>query len=346
MSMRVEIPVEILRDRDGSEKAELVLRLISFFREARHDWALSPSDVDAVYEFCRRHVPTLAQAYLLLAQKASMAHFWAPHSSSSGTVKITSETLKDDVGDLERSAVLVVENAIYDWQMIEALARILGCSDVVQAKVDNRLDVYNGGGKDGAFRHAIDQIARFSRIRRVVLVVDSDRFHPGETTESHQRAGEMEDRGGHAHVLRFREMENYIPTRVLARQAKKTSSQAGMAKRLESLNRLSDEQRAYFDIKHGFKGKSTKGSRDARKKPRHPGKSGTTFHVPSQHRGLYDNVDERDLIALREGFGTDLPNLFLQEVQTGGVSEKDLESLGADATQELRLMLDKIRKVI
>nr|WP_240449165.1 hypothetical protein [Streptomyces harenosi] len=344
--MRVEIPVDLLRDQEGNENAELVLKLISFFREARHDWVLSPRDVDAVDEFCRRHVPTLAQVYLLLAQKASGMNVWSPSGASSGVVRITRETLKDDVRDLERPAVLVVENALYDWQMIEALARLLGCDDVIDAKEGSRLDVYNGGGKDGAARYAVDQVARFARIKRVVLVIDSDSYHPGQRTENHNKADAVARAGGYSHVLSFREMENYVPNRVLARQAKNSAAHANMARRLESLKRLSAEQRAHFDMKYGFKGKPKKKSEESKKKPRHAGKVAKTYHVPPQHRGLYDGVDERDLINLQEGFGTDLPGLFLREVRNGGIAERDLDGLELGATEELRLMLRKIRNVI
>ncbi|MEU4048797.1 hypothetical protein AB0F09_06225 [Streptomyces olivaceus] len=347
LKMRVEIPVELFRDQEGNENTELVLKLIRFFREARHEWVLSPRDVDAVRDFFLHHVPTFAQVYLLLAQKASgKSYAWAPSGLSSGVVRVSRETLQNDVSDLERPALLVVENASYDWQMIEALAHLLGCDDIVLAKDENRLEIYNGGGKDGATRHAVEQLEKFTRTKRVILVIDSDRFHPGEQTDNHEKANAVERAGGYIHVLAFREMENYIPNRVLARQAKRSSAQAGMAKRLESLKKLTMDQRAHFDMKYGFRAKSIRKAADPKKKPRHPGSVGRTFQVSPQHRGLYDDVHERDLIVLSEGFGTDLPGLFFQEVRAGGISEGDLDGLGLGATQELRSMFGKIRKVI
>ncbi|MFH9731318.1 hypothetical protein [Streptomyces sp. NPDC017260] len=334
-------------DREGNENAELVLELISFFRKARHEWVLSPRDVDFVDKFCRHHVPTLAQVYLLLAQKASrMAHAWVPRDANANVVRVSRGTLEGDVRDLERSAVLVVENANYDWQMIEALANLLGCEDIVAAKKDNRLGVYNGGGKHGASQHAVEQVATFTRTKRVVLVIDSDSYRPGERTNNHNQADAVVSEGGHSHVLRFREMENYIPNRALARQAKNSGAHARMAKRLESLKQLTAEQRAHFDMKYGFKGKPRKGPESSNRKPRRSGKAGQTYQVPPQHRDLYDGVDERHLITLQEGFGTDLPAFFLQEVRKGGISERDLDGLALGAADELRSMLDKIRNVI
>ncbi|MFJ3926592.1 hypothetical protein [Streptomyces sp. NPDC090022] len=341
--MRVEIPVDLLKGRQGDENAELILKLIAFFREARHEWAISPRDVDAVHTFLERHLPVLAQSYLLLAQKASMAQAWAPHEGTAGMVRVTGETLTADIRDLERPAVLVVENAIYDWQMIEALARLLGCEDVIDAKAGSRLGVYNGGGKDGATVHAVDQAAQFSRTKRVVLVIDSDSFHPMDRTDNHEKAEAAAREGVSAHVLSFREMENYIPNRVLARQPKKTVGMSSMAKRLESLKTFSPAQRAHFDMKHGFKGKQQKG---ADQKGRHSKKAGATYVIPPRHGDLYDEVAEQDLITLQEGFGTDLPGLFLQEVMRGGISERDLDGLGPGAKQELRSMFETIRGVI
>ncbi|GAA2250577.1 hypothetical protein GCM10010232_43130 [Streptomyces amakusaensis] len=341
--MRVEIPVDLLKDRQGDENAELILKLIAFFREARHEWVISPHDVDAFQAFLQRHVPTLAQIYLLLAQKASMAQAWAPRSGAAGVIRMAGETLTGDIRDLERPAVLVVENAVYDWQMIEALARLLGCEDVIDAKEGSRLGVYNGGGKDGAIWHAVDQAAKFSRIKRVVLVIDSDSFHPADRTGNHEKADSAAREGVSSHVVSFREMENYIPNRVLARQPKKVVGMPSMAKRLESLKALLPEQRAHFDMKHGFKGKPQKG---AGQKGRHARQAGTAYSVPSRHGDLYGGVAERDLITLQEGFGTDLPDLFLQEVMRGGISERDLDGLGLGAKQELKSMFEKIRSVI
>ncbi|MDQ1036464.1 hypothetical protein QFZ75_002880 [Streptomyces sp. V3I8] len=347
LKMRVEIPVELFKDREGNENTELVLKLIRFFREARHEWVLSPRDVDVVREFFLRHVPTFAQVYTLLAQKTSgKSYAWAPRGVSSGVVGVSRETLRSDVHDLERPALLVVENASYDWKMIKALASLLGCEDIVRAEEDNRLEVYNGGGKDGATRLAVEQLAKFTRTKRVVLVIDSDSFHPGERTDNHEKANIVELKGGRTHVLRFREMENYIPNRVLARQARKPSAQAGMAKRLESLKKLSADQRAHFDMKYGFRAKSTRDSAVSERKPRHRKKVGKTFDVPPRHRDLYADVHERDLVILCEGFGTDLPTLLFQEVRAGGISEVDLDGLGLGAPQELRSMFDKIRNVI
>lgn len=341
--MRVEIPVDLLRDRQGDDNAELILRLIAFFREARHEWAISPRDVDAVHTFLERHFPVLAQSYLLLAQKASMAQAWAPHGGTAEVVRVAGETLMADIRDLERPAVLVVENATYDWQMIEALARMLGCEDVIEAKEGSRLGVYNGGGKDGATRHAVEQAAQFSRTKRVVLVIDSDSFHPTDRTGNHEKAEAVAHEGVSAHVLSFREMENYIPNRVLARQPKRAVGKSSMAKRLESLKTFAPEQRAHFDMKHGFKGKPK--TRSGRK-GRHSGKVGTTYVIPPRHGDLYDEVAEQDLITLQEGFGTELPRLFLDEVMRGGISERDLDGLGLGAKQELRSMFETIRGVI
>ncbi|WP_405507382.1 hypothetical protein OG323_12785 [Streptomyces cyaneofuscatus] len=341
--MRVEIPVDLLKDRQGDDNAELILRLIAFFREARHEWAISPRDVDAVHTFLERHLPVLSQSYLLLAQKASMAQAWAPHGRTTEVVRVAGETLTADIRDLERPAVLVVENATYDWQMIEALARMLGCEDVIEAKERSRLGVYNGGGKDGATRHAVEQAAQFSRTKRVVLVIDSDSFHPTDRTGNHEKAEAVVREGVSAHVLNFREMENYIPNRVLARQPKRAVEKSSMAKRLKSLKTFAPEQRAHFDMKHGFKGKPQIRSGQ---KGRHSGKVGATYVIPPRHGDLYHAVAEQDLITLQEGFGTDLPRLFLQEVMRGGISERDLDGLGLGAKQELRSMFETIRGVI
>ncbi|MFI1646622.1 hypothetical protein ACH4XT_06715 [Streptomyces avidinii] len=332
--MRVEIPVSLLQDSDGNENAELVVKLISFFREARHDWAISPLDVEAVDTFCRLNVPNFAQAYGLLAQKASAAHVWRPRGSSAGVVTVAADTLAEDVRDLERAAVLVVENATYDWQMIKGLALVLGCEDIVRAEQASRLIVYNGGGMAGAAWHAVDQADRFTRTKRVVLVIDSDSFQPGERTKNHAHGEKVVERGGSSHVLKFREMENYIPNRVLAYQPKGAKGYSDMAKRLKSLKCLSHEQRAHFDMKKGFKGKPVQGS------------AASTYHVPPEHGGLYNGVGVGDLVVLQEGFGTSLPQLFLKSVERGGIAERDLDGLGLGATQELRLMLGKIRSVI
>ncbi|WP_424211883.1 hypothetical protein ACN20G_07160 [Streptomyces sp. BI20] len=344
--MRVEISSDLFSGDMGAEDVDRVFKLISLFRESRHEWQLSPLECEAVDRFFRVNFPSLAPVYQEVAAKSSAAGVWLPTRNAAEVVRVTGDTLLDDVLDLGRPAVLVVENAIYDWQMIEAIARILGFEDIIEAKEFFRLEIYNGGGKHGASVHAVEQAGKFARTKRVVLVLDGDSYHPDEPSPNFGYGAAVVREGGDSHVLIFREMENYIPNRVLARQPKIANLQAKQSKRLDSLKRLSVEQRAYFDMKNGFRGKGKNPPSFSERKPRHAHGSRGAYSINPRHLDLYANVAESDLIILREGFGVELPGLFLREVKLGGVIEKDLESLGPGASRELRSMLEKIRSVI
>lgn len=337
--MRVEIPVHLFDDDDCFEP---LLKLILFFRDTKHEWVLSPLDVDIVSGFFERNFSDArAQSYRRVVEKASMAGVtWASEQDRRPVLRIAKDTLEEDLGDLHRPAVLIVENSTYDWMFISAVAGLLGAEDVLRAEQSDLLDVRDGGGADGAVSQALHQVRRFGRTKRVTLVIDSDRFRPGERTKNHAGAEDVVREGGRTHVLEFRELENYVPNRVLARRR----GPADMAKRLESLKKLTHEQRAHFDMKFGFRGK--KSSPQTGMKPRHAENPRPGYSVPAQHGGLYEGVSEEDTVVLREGFGKDLSQFFLKEVEAGGISEKDLDGLGPGATEELRSMLGKIRDVI
>ncbi|MFC3999033.1 hypothetical protein ACFOVU_24155 [Nocardiopsis sediminis] len=342
--MRVEIPASLF---DDDECYESLLQLILFFRDVRHEWVISPLDVDTVSNFFDRNLSApLAQTYSAIVKKASRAGYtWAPVEDRRPVLRVARGTLEEDVEDLRRPAVLVVENRKYDWMFISAVAKLLGMEDILRAEDANLLDVRNGGGADGAVSEAVDQVRRFTRTKRVVLVIDSDRYRPGERTKNHTRAESVADAGGYAHVLEFRELENYVPNRVLARQARRRGH-AHMSTRLQALKKLTHVQRAHFDMKNGFKEQQAGTAGWAERKSTSTGDPSAAYHIPRQHGDLYHGVNEGTLITLRKGFGTSLPKLFLDEVGIGGISEKDLDGLGLNATEELRKVLDTILDII
>lgn len=337
--MRVEIPVQLFEDDDCFAP---LIKLILFFQDARHEWVLSPLHVDTVSRFFERNFSaSRAQTYRGIVEKASMAGFtWAPEEDRRPVLRIARGTLEEDIGDLHRPAVLVVENSTYDWMFISTVATLLGAEDVLRAREADLLDVRDGGGADGAVSQSLDQVRRFARTKRVTLVIDSDRFRPGERTKNHEGADHVAQEGGRTHVLEFRELENYVPNRVLARR----KGPAEMARRLASLKKLTPEQRAHFDMKFGFRGK--KGSSQANGKQRQAKNPRPGYSVPEQHGDLYEGVSEQDLVELREGFGKDLSQFFHEQFRAGGITVKDLDGLGLGATEELRNMVDRIRDVI
>ena len=118
---------------------------------------------------------------------------------------------------------------------------------------------------------------------RLVTVIDSDRKGPVSTESQSARRlrRTCEDHGLPCWVLAKREAENYLPRVLLDARP---DAGAEHKRRLEAWDRLNDEQKDFFDMKHGLP------------------------EAPSQiERDLFDELPDSDREILAEGFG---PNVY------------------------------------
>ena len=184
--------------------------------------------------------------------------------------------------------VILVENRESDGPFVERVVKELD---------ERRLGrLWGRGGEPirfdsvgGAGQMRLEVERRTSRLRyrpRLVAVIDSDRKGPGETeSRSAQRLRKTcEDHGLCCWVLAKREAENYLPRVLLGARPDAGVEHQGRLdehqRRLEAWDRLSDDQKDFFDMKHGLP------------------------EAPSPiERDLFDELPASDREILAEGFG-------------------------------------------
>lgn len=314
--MRVSLAADVFAE--AAALTDLIMLLRSF-ASGPHDLVAEPKATSAAVQYLSEHAPSLAGTYATLAQKGTVAAAWTATPSAGPVIEVTNADLADHSSDLCRPAVVVVEDSESDQHFIKALCTALR-SDRLRRALDNGwVEITHGGGTGGLQRVAKRNAARFKKVKRVAALLDSDRMLPDQSTSSHAKADRLRAEGVVVHVLEFREAENYVPNRVLAG----VRYHRGTHQRLEHLKRLTQVQRAHFDMKHGF---------------------GHTNGIPPAQRSLFESVAPGTVRGLREGFGSSL--LQRLEEASDYLTERDFASLGDDVVAELRAMLDKLASVI
>lgn len=315
--MRVSLATDVFTESTALTDILDLLRAFSF---GHHDLLVAePGIITAATEYLNEHAPNLASAYETLASKGTVASVWTATSAQGPVIQVNSATLADHSADLRRPAVFVVEDQESDGHFIKALCTVFRATRIQKALAEDWLRIEHGGGSGGVEKVAKVHAGRFRLFRRVAALLDSDRLIPGQQTKAHKQATHLESDGVIVHVLEFREAENYVPNRVLDR-ARNRRQASGM---LTHLKRLTEQQRAHFDMKKGF--------------------AASGVILPEQ-QPLYASLGMRATQGLRGGFGSDL--LRRLEEDSAALTERDFDGLGAGVVPELRGLLDKLASVI
>jgi len=313
--MRVELTTAVF---DADEHVEDVLTLLKRFAAGRHRWVVEPTQVKAVESFLDRHYPTLAASYKDLARQSARQRAYSTPGAPA-PLRVSADDFADYMADLERPAVVMVENDASDGGFIKAIACVFKDGVIVTAIENEWLVIDHGGGTAGLFRRASDKHSRFRRVSRVAVVLDSDRRLPGDPPDKHADIERLRADGIKVHVLRLREIENYIPDKVL----RELPRQVKPLPKVAALGRLTKEQRGHYDMKSGFK-------------------NGV---VPPEQRPLYDGVPQDVINDLADGFGRKVIETFLEHAAE--LTEEDFRTdVGPDAPEELRAMLEMLREIV
>lgn len=316
--MQVDLAREVFCEADALPD---VLNLLRRFAEGPHDWVADPATIEAAKQYLSEQAPHLADTYIDLAHKGVVAAAWSSGSDSRTVVRIEPSELADYTADLCRPAVLVVEDQESDGCFVRALSYVFRADGVLRAVSRGWLEIEHGGGS------SIDRVAqsvarRYRRCVRVAALLDSDRMIPGQKTSAYEKADQLTRVGIVVHVLELREAENYVPNRVLITVGR----QRDASRRLDSLKKLTLQQRGYLDIKKGF------------------GPTNSAPVIRDEQADFFRDLDQDVLVALRGGFGMDL--LKRLEEAKERLTERDFASLGEDAIADLRALLAKLVSVI
>jgi len=318
--MRVE-----LRPSTFSDDVELrdVLNLIHCFTSGRHDWvALDPSVIDIAEDYLQQYLPKAAASCAELAQKGTVAATWAAGSIAVPSISVEESNLADSVHDLCRPAIFVVENENSDPVFVEAVCRAFDDKRILDALEHGWMEYAHGGGS------TIESVARSEARRfrahvRVAALLDSDSQHRTHRTENHVKGARLAELGVAVHVLTLREVENYIPNKVLAATGNR-GKWSESSKRMTSLKALPLERRGYFDMKRGY----------VESDPSKPQQAQQAWAA---------DLDTKILKDLCGGFGG---NVLLELRKFPNLSIRDFESTGEDVRVEIRQFLTTINSVI
>lgn len=319
--------VDLRRDAFTVDDFELIIMLMRLFVEDRHQWLVNLDDIDEVAAYFTEHAPTKAMVYHDLARK-SLVEQSRPAPVSGVPLKVTSESLGDHVADLSRPAKLVVENQTADGAFIIAVAHVFAAADVVRACAEGWLEFVQGGGSGEVHKVVLAEHRAFRRVARVIFLLDSDRGTSDHVSKYERVQSGLLELGIRGHVLKYREIENYIPNRVLAAVPWPMRKQSALSAKINCLRELAPKQRAYIDIKHGF----------SKEKP-----DLWSPQVRVAREEMYSAEVRRQLSA---GFGADLTELLMREAVAGNLTEEDFDSLGPGTCDELQALLRLIRDII
>jgi hypothetical protein len=167
--------------------------------------------------------------------------------AESGQPALCGGELHPVVDDLAREAVVVVEDGFSDECFLLAVAAAFGRYRIVAAADCKRrwLRFAHAGGKARMFRFVAKERGPFNVVVRVAALLDSDRMIPAQRSPNQDQMTKILAVDGvtEVHMWEWREVENYVPTRVWDDHFSDRSAQ------IKSIRALPLAQRGYLDIK-------------------------------------------------------------------------------------------------
>ncbi|OZV83110.1 hypothetical protein CA850_06330 [Micromonospora echinospora] len=238
--MRLDIEPEVFRSGDPTT----VTHLIALVVQGQHDWRPGLTVALLAGRFIQRHAPVYAE----FMEKA-LVEAANPVPPAPRVARVEAANLREIFLDLRKAAVLIVENVLGEGNFVGAVAAALGDQRIVEALKDEngwlRLGGPGGFGQMPAL--AVRECDGFKLVKRVAMVVDSDRSEHGQesprqkTVEKARLAGVDE-----IHMLAWRMMENYVPFRVWHRHFPVKDEQ------ISKLRGMIPQQRGYHNLKKEF----------------------------------------------------------------------------------------------
>ncbi|MET4222551.1 hypothetical protein ABIB00_007789 [Bradyrhizobium sp. LB14.3] len=215
-------------------------------------------------------------------------------------------TPNDAARFLRRPFCLLLEDAISDRNFLLKMATIEQREAILGHEVTGGLTFAHGGGISSMPRaiEAWTGEGAHGHLRRWALF-DSDALRPSEPSDQSETLRQSCIAAGVPyHQLKRRNIENYIPRFALNGWAFNSRDRA-RRRVFQAFNSMSDAQRAHYNMKEGLSG-------DAAKKGKTAG-------------DLFDGVSAADKVALANGFGRAIGELFSSE----SVKEEHLRREGS-----------------
>lgn len=294
--MRIVIDPGAANDPDAHRWLDRILHRIE---DGWHVWDVSESDPDALERSTwidgRNRQGDWVRDFLVESVQRG-AWTLAPHGRQ---VRVTQRPVGTDELVPEQACrladeplVVLVENRNSDRAFVERVMKELDRDLRALWGRDGEPIRFDSTGGVGEMRREVEARAgRFPYRPRLVPVIDSDRKGPGgkASREARNLHRACEERGLSCWVLAKREAENYLPRILLDAKPNAGDKHDRL---LEAWDRLSDDQKDYFDMKRGL--------------PDDPSK------VSEGERELFDGLSDADREILAEGFGPDVHECWNQ----------------------------------
>ena len=283
--MRITIDLSVANDPDAHQWLDRIVHRID---DGWHVWDLTDTpDADAIKATTWVSDPGRQGKLLeeLLVKSAGLdAWILTPPTRR---LRVTAHPAAPDELAPEQASrladeplVILVENRDSDGAFVERVVTELDKAlRGVWRHVPEPIRFDSVGGK-GQMRQEVEKRAGAVPYRpRLVAIVDSDLKGPGDSESQHAQRlrNTCEEHGLPCWVLAKREAENYLPRVLLGARP---DAGAEHQRRLEAWDRLSDDQKDFFDMKHGL--------------PKAPSRI---------ERDLFDDLTDADRDVLAEGFG-------------------------------------------
>ena len=289
--MRIAIDVSAANDPDSHRWLDRILHRIE---DGWHVWDLSDArDADAIGTTTWINDPGRQGDRLRdLLVAATRRSAWAlgPHTRRLRVTAQPDPLAADELAPEQASyladerLVILVENRDSDGSFVERVVAELDRSLHGVWRRKGEPIQFDSVGGVGQMPQEVERRAGGVPYRpRLVAVVDSDRRGPGSTASQPARRLRQtcEDHGLPCWILAKREAENYLP-RVLLDARPDAGPEHGRS--VDAWDRLGDEQKDFFDMKHGLPA------------------------APSQvERDLFEELADPDQETLAKGFG---PNVY------------------------------------
>lgn len=233
----------------AGERTSLIA-LLKMIAKERHEWHPTPQESLLVDDFVREL--NLQQTILEEWAAKALEESANPRPRNGREQQVTAERLEETVEDLQKPAVLVVENRLGDGGFIRAVAEALRDERLSYALHPRRawLKFCNGGGTGQMPKLTADECGEFAVVIRVAVLFDSDRTSHDVPSPNEQKAEEARRAGArHVHVLTWRMMENYVPFRVWE------AVFPGKPGAVRQIRATIPRQRGYLHLKHTFVGR-------------------------------------------------------------------------------------------
>jgi len=291
---------------DGDQDPYLVITLVRFALESRHNWFPPPHLVEVASRYLEKHFSTMRCWPEFLRNAATASAWQSPRQRPAA--RITVENLEPIVNDLSKAAVVVVENGRNDGSFLRAVFAAYA-PELAEALSRDWLQLDHAGGTGEQGYVADESAIRFRSICRVVVVKDNDKRHADPAANSGPDNWPPEK--PYLHIWRRLEVENYLPDVVLH-----LSEHPRAAALVHHLRAMTAEQQRWIDMKGGL----AKGPLE-----------------------LFRDIDQAARGVWQSGFGKRFPKPLVPPTVT--LTVDDFRSLGDDVHDELVQLVQRIRAV-